>query len=352
MAIDSAATLLRVLRDNFLLMPSQLKEISGHAVASSASPLPLAKALIQRGWLSVYQVNQVFQGEASDLVVGQYRILDRLGEGENCQVFKAWDTLRECFAALKILRPDRVANPEALARFRREIQVVSQLSHPNIVRAFDVEEIGERHYYAMEYVQGTDLAKLVGLSGSFAIGHAADYIRQAALGMQHAHERGLVHRDLKPGNLLLTDEDKVIKILDMGLARLPKGGQEEPVQELTQYGSMIGTSDYQAPEQARDPRSTDIRADVYSLGCTLYHLLAGQPPFPGKSIFEKVLKHQQAAPPNVCNIRPEVPSALASITQKMMAKQPADRHQAPEDVARALMPFCRAGTPLGSAAAV
>jgi serine/threonine protein kinase len=225
--------------------------------------------------------------------------------------------------------------------------VVSQLSHPNIVKAFDVEQAHGRHYYAMEYVHGTDLAKLLKLSGPLPVGQAADFTRQAALGLQHAHKRGLVHRDIKPANLMLVDGGQVIKILDLGLARLPAGEQQGPGEGLTQDGSIIGTPDYQAPEQAKNPRSADIRADIYSLGCTFYFLLTGEPPFSGNSVLEKVLNHQRKDAPPITDVRKDVPGELCRVVQKMMAKQPADRYQTPVEVALALASFCQTASSAG-----
>jgi serine/threonine-protein kinase len=194
------------------------------------------------------------------------------------------------------------------------------------------------HYFAMEYVRGTDLGKLVQLSGPVPLRQAGDYIRQAALGLQHVHEHGLVHRDVKPQNLLVSPTG-VVKILDLGLARLrePQAGLPAPA-NLTREGIVIGTPDYLAPEQAQDARSVDIRADIYSLGCTFHYLLTGQPPFPGGSVAQKLMRHQKEKLPAM-PVRPGVNPPIKGVLETMMAKRPDDRYQTPAEVASALAPF-------------
>jgi serine/threonine protein kinase len=219
------------------------------------------------------------------------------------------------------------------------MHAVARLSHPNIVKAFDVNLNGQKQYFAMEYVEGIDLAKLVRLKGPLSVWESCDYIRQAALGLEHIHESGLVHRDIKPANLLVSMPGSVVKILDLGLARLRRESEGEAVDPLTQEGIMIGTPDYLAPEQAKDPRSVDIRADIYSLGCTFYYLLIGQPPFPGGSLLEKLRNHQLKQPTRTDLVRPGVKEGIAAILEKMLAKEPAERYQSPADVAAALQAF-------------
>jgi serine/threonine protein kinase len=335
--METASSLLETLRENRLLQPDQLEELSPTVLARFADARSLAKYLLQRGWLTVYQVNQLFQGNAADLVLGPYRILDRLGEGGVSQVFKAWDTRRKCVAAVKVLRTEHLNNAEAVGRFRREMQVIAQLNHPNIVRAFDVDLSGARHYFAMEYVEGVTLDKLVQLAGPLPPSQAAFYIRQAAMGLQHAHERGLVHRDIKPGNLLITTGGSLLKILDLGMSLLKQSEQpQEPSTRLTVEGILIGTPDYLAPEQATDPRHVDIRADVYSLGCTLFYLLAGEPPFPGGSLLQKLDKHRTEKPAVANLVVDREHRILTAIVEKMMAKRPEDRYQTPAEAAAAL----------------
>jgi serine/threonine-protein kinase len=368
MPIDSVASLIDLLREKRFLPPDQLDELNRALRPRFSDVKTLAKYLAQRGWLTVYQVNQILAGKAEELVYGPYLILDRIGEGGVSQVFKAWHTGKSCVVALKVIREELLSNPEAFARFQREMHAVARLSHPNIVSSVDSDLVGETNYFAMEYVEGTDLGKLVQLTGALKIPIACEYIRQAALGLQHAHEHGLVHRDIKPPNLFLTGATLPpvpppgekppqsgsgsipavtgkgeIKILDMGLARLrevnsPRG---ENIVALTQEGAMMGTPDYLAPEQARNAKTADIRSDIYSLGCTLYFLLTGSPPFPGNSVMQKLFQHQKEEPKPIESIRTNVPAGLSPILKKMMAKQPSERYQTPGEIAKALEPFCQ-----------
>ena len=227
------------------------------------------------------------RGRAHELLLGSYVLRERLGEGHEPGLHKARNWKLGRVVALKLIRKDRLEDGEAVRRFHREIRAAAQLDHPNIVRAFDADEIGGTHLLVMEYAQGVDLAKLVKQGGPLPVGRACDCARQAALGLQHAFERGLVHRDVKPQNLLATPVC-VVKILDMGLARLGQAAEAgEGTSTMTQEGAVMGTLDYIAPEQAMDSHTVDIRADLYSLGCTLYFLLTGRVPFPGGTAMEK-----------------------------------------------------------------
>ncbi|MBI1915133.1 MAG: serine/threonine protein kinase [Planctomycetes bacterium] len=361
MTIDSVTTLVEALRYEHLLAQDQLAQLTEEILAQFDSPRALAKYLVQLGWLTVYQINHLFEDHAQDLVIGPYCIRDRLGEGGVSEVYKAWDVRKNRHVALKVLRQDLRCEPDAVRQFERELQAVTRLAHPNIVRTFDADRVGNTHYFAMECVEGTDLGKVVQLSGPLPVADACDCIRQVASGLQYAHTMGLVHRDIKPANLFLITPpgydkpapgitwkrpaDPVIKILDWGLARL-QGVAEGPdaVSAGTEEGMLVGTADYIAPEQARDPRLVDIRADIYSLGCTFYYLLTGQPPFPGSSLMQKILQHQQAEPPPICSLRPDVPEEVAMILHKMVAKQPEARYQIPLAVSVPLRRFCQGGT--------
>jgi serine/threonine-protein kinase len=281
MAVASAAELAGGLARCHVLEPFQVEELSRRPAGPFSRPEDLARELVRRGWATVYQLRLVWAGRGSELVLGQYVLLDRLGEGGMGQVFRARHLRLDRIDALKVIRPEHVASPHAHARFLREARAAARLSHPNIVRVYDAGESGGTLFLAMEYLPGIDLARLVQAAGPLPPGEACDYLRQAALGLQHAHERGLVHRDVKPANLLLAEEQGTIKILDMGLARLRPAEEEQSASGLTESGTLMGTLDYMAPEQAMDPHGVDIRADLYSLGCTLYFLLTGRPPFPG-----------------------------------------------------------------------
>jgi serine/threonine-protein kinase len=343
-----------------LLEPEQLEQIDGLA-ASFTTAKPLAKELLQRGWLTAYQANQLLLGKGDQLVLGQHILLERLGEGGMGAVFKARQRMLDRVVALKLIRKERVANPDSVRRFHREVRAAAQLSHPNIVLAFDADQAGGTHFLVLEYVEGTDLAKWVKKHGPLPIADACDYIRQAALGLQHSHEKGMIHRDIKPHNLLLaasSDQPSmaagrkpaaVVKILDMGLARVTQAdGDGESTSTLTQEGAVMGTPDYIAPEQARESHDVDIRADLYSLGCTLYFLLTGRPPFPGGTLGSKLIRHQLDEPTPVEQLRPEVPPEVAGVVRKLMAKKPEDRYQTPAEVAEALEGLASGGRrPLG-----
>ena len=334
MPLDSVAPLVDALRAARVLEPGPLAELD-RLGASFPGPRALAGELIRRGWLTPYQANQLLQGKGADLLLGSYVLLERLGEGGMGQVFKARHWKLGKVVALKLIRKERLENPDAVRRFQREIHAAAQLDHPNIVRAIDADEVDGTHLLVMEYVPGADLAQLVKQAGPLPVDRACDYIRQAALGLQHASERGLVHRDIKPPNLLLTPQG-VVKILDMGLARLNRGDDGEGISVMTVEGAVMGTPDYMAPEQALDSHSVDIRADLYSLGCTLYFLLTGKVPFPGGSLGEKIARHQMREPQPVEQLRPGTPPGVAAVLRKLMAKRPEDRYQTPAEAAAAL----------------
>jgi WD40 repeat protein/serine/threonine protein kinase len=337
MPMASVASLIATVRDCRLLEPSQLDELTHDLQPRLADPRALARELVRRGWLTPYQVNQLAQGRGRRLSLGQYVLLERLGEGGMGEVFKARHRKLGRLVALKIIRKDRLANDLAVKRFCREIQAAAHLEHPNVVRAYDADEADGTHFFAMEYVEGTDLAKLVKQHGPLPVGQACDCVRQAALALQHAFERGMVHRDIKPHNLLLA-ADGVVKVLDMGLARLSPEDADgvSSFTTLTQEGAVMGTPDFIAPEQAMDSHTADIRADLYSLGCTSYYLLTGCVPFPRGSALEKLLRHQTEEPRPVEGLRPEVPAAVAAVVRRLMAKRPQDRFQTPAELAAAV----------------
>jgi tRNA A-37 threonylcarbamoyl transferase component Bud32 len=340
--MSSAATevFLATLRQHHLLEPAQLDELARGARRDD--PRALAAELIRRDWLTPYQANQVLAGRAANLLLGSYVLLARLGAGGMGQVFKARNWKLGRVVALKLIRKERLANEAAVRRFQREIRAAAQLTHPNIVHAYDADEVNGTHFFVMEYVMGRDLAQVLKAQGPLPLAAACDYVRQAALGLQHAHERGLVHRDIKPHNLLLTERGEV-KILDMGLAQLDASAADEGASStLTEEGLVMGTLDYIAPEQVADAHTVDSRADLYSLGCTFYHLLTGSVPFPACPPVEKLYKHRYEEPAPVERRRAEVPPAMAAVVRKLMAKLPSDRYQTPAELAAVLTPWSSA----------
>jgi serine/threonine-protein kinase len=337
----SVASLVDALRTSPLLGSTQRDELTRGLAGRFPDPHALAGELVRLGWLTAYQAEELLRGRGPGLVLGSYVLMERLGAGGMGQVFKARHQLMKRVVPLKIIRPELVGSPDAVRRFRKEIEAVARLSHPNVVVAHDAEQVGGRHFLVMEYCPGPDLAGMVRETGPLPVGLACEYVRQAAQGLQHAHERGVLHRDVKPENLVVVGG--VVKVLDLGLARLrqpgpPAGGSGA----LTGEGSFLGTPDYMAPEQARDPGGADGRADLYSLGCTLYFVLGGQVPFPGGTALEKVLRHQLEEPHPLQQLRAGLPPALAAVVRRAMAKDPADRFQTAAELAAALEPFARA----------
>jgi hypothetical protein len=279
----------------------------------------------------------------------RYEVVREIGRGGMGVVYLARHRLMDRPVALKVLNQRLTARPGAVERFRGEVQAAAKLDHPNVVRVHDADQAGDLHFLVMEFVEGTDLARLVRERGPLPVPVACGYARQAAVGLQHAHERGLVHRDVKPSNLMLTPGGTV-KVLDFGLAAL-LGGREpdenRPADDtetpesgsLSDLGRGMGTPDYVAPEQAVDARLADIRSDIYSMGATLYFLLTGQPPFHEGSTSQRVLSHLVRTPRPLAEVRKDVPAGLARVLNKMMAKDAGQRHQTPAEVAAALAPF-------------
>ncbi len=281
----------------------------------------------------------------------RYHVLRLLGRGGMGNVFEAEHRLMRRRVALKIIKPQWLNHPEAISRFRNEVQAAAKLVHPNVVTAFDAEQAGDVHFLAMEFVEGMTLAELVAQRGPLSIDVACEYIRQAALGLQFAHEHGMVHRDIKPGNLMVSEgRDKdalalssslaprpapLIKILDFGLARFVS--ESDDLGRQTGADTLLGTPDFMAPEQARDARSADIRSDIYSLGCTLYFLLTGEAPHARcGSPLERALAHLERDPDPLSKFRSDAPDGLQVVLNKMMARRAEGRFQTPADVATAL----------------
>jgi serine/threonine-protein kinase len=341
MATDRLDDFLAVLGENRLIDASHTSVFEDLKIRHH-DPEDLAAALQANGILTPFQVEHLLRGEAEQLVLGQYILLEPLGKGGMGAVYKARHKMMRRIVALKVIRTDLVDTDQATAvqRFLHEIEAASALQHPNVVMAYDANASDDTLFFVMEYVDGIDLGHLVRRVGYLPIGRACDYIRQAALGLAHAHERGLIHRDIKPSNLLLCYGDSVVKVLDLGLARLrqPQGGG--PVNAtLTHVGMMIGTPDFMAPEQSLDARTVDRRSDLYGLGCTLYFLLTGQVPFPEGTFAEKLLKHHMGNPTPIEDLRRDIPAGISAVVRKLMAKNPEARYQTGEELAQALVPF-------------
>jgi serine/threonine-protein kinase len=277
--------------------------------------------------------------------LGQYLILEELGKGGMGRVFRAEHTAMGRVVALKVLASDLVNSPRAKEFFMREVRAASRLYHPNIVTAFDANEVNGIHILVMELVQGPNLEHLVRQRGPLPVTVACEYARQVATGLDHATEHGMVHRDIKPSNLLLRpDADPtrpgLVKISDFGLARLaPIRHEGTPTSHgtiMVEENTIIGTPDYLAPEQARSLHQADIRSDIYSLGCTLYFLLTGKVPYPGTKGLEKIIKHSTDPIPKPSALVSGIPANVDAVVGRMMAKEPADRYQTPREVAAAL----------------
>ncbi len=277
----------------------------------------------------------------------RYRILRELGRGGMGVVYQARQTAMDRSVVIKVINKALLDHPDAAERFRREVHAAARLSHANIVTAYDAEQAGSLHMLVMEFVPGQSLAQVLQKKGPLQVPHACHFVRQAALGLQHAHEQGMVHRDIKPQNLMVTPKGQV-KILDFGLAKMAR--ERGAGKGLTSTGAYMGTPDYSAPEQATDARTADIRADLYSLGCTLYCLLAGRPPFEEDTAVKTILAHLEKEPTPLPELRPDLPPELWAVVARLLAKDPARRYQKPVEVAHALVPFLKPGGKSGAAA--
>jgi serine/threonine protein kinase len=312
--------------------------------------------MVENHYLTHYQAYLLVRGHADGFYLNDYKILERLGQGRMAGVYKAQHQLGQ-IVAIKVLPPSKALDPNLQARFQREARLAVKLKHPNIVRTFQVGKAGELHFLVMEFLEGERLDEVMARRKVFPPSEAVRLIYQALQGLQHIHAQGLVHRDLKPSNLMLVPAPPnpgkstlgcTLKILDIGLGRalFTGDGEEESSLDpsLTGEGVLLGTPDYMAPEQARDARTIDIRADIYSLGCVLFHMLAGQPPFPDANIISQMIRHATEQPAPLNKFNPAVADGLQQIVNWMMAKEPAQRYPTPERAAQALKVFLAAGT--------
>jgi len=355
MPVATSALLVDLLRQTQLLSPTQLEAVAQDLARRIPEPKALAKELLERAWLTPYQANQLLQGASANLVLGPYAILERLGENALGQVFKARHHLMNRLVTLTIVREELLSQPQAVERFYQEIQAASQLSDPHIVHPYDAGPIGRSHFFAQEYVDGIDLERLVQQSGPLTIATASAFICQTAIALQHAYERGLLHHDLRPANLLvsrlagssgsisitaktpLPSSDQLkqgtIKVSNLGLTLL----QPRLRSTAAVDGSEAANADYIAPEQAQG-QPLDVRSNLYSLGCIFYYLTAGQAPYAGSNSSVKLRQHQVEAARPLTEHRPDLPSYLYEMVRRLMAKRPEERYQTPQELVGVLSP--------------
>ncbi len=290
-------------------------------------PEALAKELYRQGKLTKFQAQAIYQGKTRGLVIGNYVVLDRLGKGGMGQVYKARHRRLDRVVALKVLPSALAKSPDAVKRFHREARAAARLSHPNIVVTLDADDEKGLHFLAMECVDGADLASRVRDHGPMTVKNAVDYALQAARGLAYAHQQGVIHRDVKPSNLLL-DSSGTVKVLDIGLARIEQSANQPGLSsdDLTRSGEIMGTVDYMSPEQSVNTKNADARSDVYSLGCTLFYLLAGRSVYAGETLIERILAHREQPIPSLRAIRRDVPEAVDAVFCKMVAKQAGERY--------------------------
>lgn len=295
----------------------------------------LSRLLVEQNKLTLYQAQMISEGRGQKLLLGNYLIRDRIGGGGMGDVYLAEHRRMERLVALKMLPAVMSLNEQSIQRFHREVKAVARLNHPHIVTAYDADEYNQIHFLVMEYVPGTNLSACVKTEGPFSVDQALDFILQAARGLEYAHQQGIIHRDIKPSNMLL-DNSGTVKILDMGLARIDNINEEHSLTSLTESGSVMGTIDFMSPEQAISTHSADCRSDIYSLGCSLYFLLTGDPVYSGTSVISKILAHREQPIPALCKAQPEIPPDVDALYQKMIAKRPEDRFQTMSEVIEAI----------------
>ncbi len=306
---------------------------AAHGGALPEDPEQLLKELRDRKLLSVWQCEKLIHGKYKGFFLGKHKLLGHIGSGGMSSVYLAEHTKMHDLRAIKVLPQSKLGKSSYLARFQQEAKAIASLNHPNVVRAHDIDNQGDTHYIVMEYVDGDDLQTIIKKNGPMSFENVGRYMAQAARGLQHAHDVGLIHRDVKPANLLINSKDQ-IKLLDLGLALFASDADASLTIDFND--KVLGTADYLAPEQALNSHKVDHRADLYGLGCTMYFLLTGQPPFPEGTIAQRIAKHQKEMPEQIRKIRPECPGELEGICWKMLQKDPKFRYATAEQAAAAL----------------
>lgn len=334
--------LLTVIRRSGVLTERQIEEVRARVLAGEYpfDAASLAERLVRDQILTGYQVRRLLKNKTDGLVIDRYVILDRLGSGSMGRVYRACHLHMGRLVALKIIAPEIMANERVIARFQREMKLVGRLDHPNVVRAFDAGQVGSVLYIVMEYVSGQSLGQRFRIRGPLPPAEVVDCAAQAALGLDHAHRQGIVHRDVKPSNLLLTNERRV-KLLDLGLGALIEA--DDQANFATADRIAVGTIDYMSPEQACG-RDVDGRSDLYSLGCVVYHLITGRLPYPGISPIERLGKRINSKPTPITDLRPDLPSKLVRVLNKLLANRPEDRYRTGDEAAEALQTLTRRKT--------
>ena len=326
--------LLPLLQKSHILTERQFEEVRAKVLGGTfpSDSKALADRVVAEKVLTRFQADHLLRNKAHGLVIGRYVVLEPIGAGAKGRVYKAEHRLMGRLVALKVIAPQIASKASTIARFHREMRLVGRLDHPNVIRAFDADQVGRLLYLVMEYAAGRSLDFLLLERGPLPPDEVLDYSAQAALGLDHAHSRGIIHRDVKPSNLLL-DEDLRIKVLDLGLGALMEADSQASF--ATANGSAVGTPDYMSPEQATG-READGRSDLFSLGCTMYHLLTGQLPFPGETILEQLGRRIRGGPVPITDVRPDLSPRLVEVLDRLMARQPEDRYQTGAEAADAL----------------
>ncbi|MFM7150101.1 MAG: serine/threonine-protein kinase, partial [Gemmataceae bacterium] len=332
----NAQDFLEIARRSNQIDAALLEKYSGgpESGRDSSSPQLLASSMVRDGVLTLFQAEQFLLGKYKGFELGGYQILDRLGQGGTGVVYLARHEIMDRLAAIKVLPSSLADNSRYRALFQHEARAAATLHHPNVIQIHDFRKEGPLAYLIMEYIDGPNLQQILDQHGPLSIPQACEYARQAALGLHHAHEGGLIHRDVKPANLLVNPDGQV-KVLDLGLALFRSGNNLAGFNpENSQM--ILGTADYLAPEQALNQNQVDARTDVYSLGATLHAMLCGKPPFHQGTIAQKLMWHQTKEPPAVHDIRKDVPAMLSALVRSMLEKSPQKRPTSAQEVALVL----------------